>query len=499
MKWKGLIALLSIVALLAGFIGVPVARAVTGAIPQGATWLAPVSINISTVGSYIQISFGSSTGSGNGASVVSHVTFSSGVCGSGQMQAMGSPLYPYSGLQNLAVLATAVNRNAPFTITFTGFTYIVPTNGTWSGYTSGTTVFPSQTWTLLNTNNTGGWVAWGTVAMPPLSVSITGSATASIGVNTSFAAVIAGGIAPYSTTWHVDGTGGNEGVILTADNVSPAGLTVKFATISHYIVRATVVDAVGGMASATYDVNLSSAKPVMHGQIIRAEAAESYTFNMYTDGVVLVDGVVAASDCIPSAQYDVTSPTVIMQSEYGYQVWPVSPLPNPLYVYVTYHAPETGFVWSYRFTMDTSILTGAGTWTKSDGTGSDDGATLAPTWVDGLLNRLKIVLIDSSKAAFRWLFVPDAAQMALLMPQGTVQADGTLSKEGNIAASLLEGTTWGAGASEWKLTVHYATFSITLVDIDFTAMRSSAFVRGIRFAIQAVMSMSLVYLVVVLI
>lgn len=482
MKWKGLIAILIIVGLLAGFICVPVARAA----------VVPITVDLSamrvTVNSSTSVSFYAGTpamiaGTGGGTSWA-------GDAGPFAITVDGAPAgNPARGFWNNNLQAVppcgvycnpSISSSAAHTVVLT---WLAGSNAYYS-WPSG-----SMTWNYLG----------GGVLIQPVSVSITGSATASIGVNTSFAAVIAGGTAPYSTTWHVDGTGGNEGVILTADNVSPAGLTVKFATISHYIVRATVVDATGGMASATYDVNLMSSKPVMHGQIIRAEAAESYTFNMYTDGVVLTEGVALASDCIPSAQYEVTSPTVIMQSEYGWQIWPVSPLPNPLYVYVTYHAPETGFVWSYRFTMDTSILTGAGTWTKSDGTGSDDGATLAPTWVDGLLNRLKIVLIDSSKAAFRWLFVPDAAQMALLMPQGTVQADGTLSKEGNIAASLLEGTTWGAGASEWKLTVHYATFTITLVDIDFTAMRSSAFVRGIRFAIQAVMSMSLVYLVVVLI
>lgn len=476
MKWKGLCAVLIIVALLGGFIGVPAVQAHTVYTVLGAPVANSLDSRISNVS---PASAGYSTVSITGYQIFDGVRYDSSGGSQGQTASTTSTNMSMF-FWCPAVLVTDGEHSFEFAVSVTWTSTI-------------------QNWSWSGTVVTSGGKILSAALIVPLSVAITGSATASIGVNTSFVAVITNGTAPYSTTWHVDGTGGNEGVILDASNVSATGLTVKFATISHYIVRATVVDAVGGMASATYDVNLSSAKPVMHGQIIRAEAAESYTFNMYTDGVVLTDGVALASECIPSAEYEVTSPTVIMQSEYGWQIWPVSPLPNPLYVYVTYHAAETGFVWSYRFTMDTSILTGAGTWTKSDGTGSDDGATLAPTWVDGLLNRLKIVLIDSSKAAFRWLFVPDAAQMALLMPQGTVQADGTLSKEGNIAASLLEGTTWGAGASEWKLTVHYATFSITLVDIDFTAMRSSAFVRGIRFAIQAVMSMSLVYLVVVLI
>lgn len=315
---------------------------------------------------------------------------------------------------------------------------------------------------------------------PAFSVSIAGPSTAAVGVPTSLGVVIVGGAAPYQEQWTVfaDRNGTDYSGSRSSSNVN---FSHVYLATSAYQVRVKVWDSIGAEAEAVWTMNGQSQKPVMHGQLLlNGAAGQMLDFGMYTDANSDPEAVVAWSSCVPTSDYVVTWPEVTLTAESFYQLLTASAYPNPLVV-TTRYTEANGQQWTYSFSFDTTNLTGPGTYINSYG---DSGTIEAgpPTWLQGTLNWL----FSGFKDLFKWAFVPTTAQMENLMPGGS------------LGTALLDQTSWGTGSGSWNLTVHAAGFAIPLVNIDFATINSWSFVTVIRTGIQAVMCVGLVYMIVTL-
>jgi hypothetical protein len=100
-------------------------------------------------------------------------------------------------------------------------------------------------------------------------------------------------------------------------------------------------------------------------------------------------------------------------------------------------------------------------------------------------------LWDFIAKLWNWLFVPDAAHLALLMPSGT------------LGSQLLENTSWGTGGSSWSISGHWmvggVSTAVPIVSVDFGAMTSNPFVVAVKLIVQAGMCLGLIYMVIVLV
>lgn len=339
-----------------------------------------------------------------------------------------------------------------------------PTDWSWTGY-------------MLIKNNNALYDPLAETLLP-LSVSLSGSDSVGVGVQYALTGNISGGVGPYTARWTVLGdeasVGPVHGVVGTSDT---------FHWTWHHIQRASVrvdvTDSLGSSASALQYVNVGSYAPSMMAQLGRVSGQTR--FMMYLKSQDVSGSLLDWATGIPTSTYSVSFG--VAGQEYAYYVdGDALPLPNPYVVaVVNYTDPTTGLTYQYSFSFDTTNFGADGTWSKSDGS---TGAGSIPDWLRALVN----MLLDGLK----WLFVPTSSQLSQIMPTAA------------MGSELAGFSSWGSGGSGWQLVVHWpkvggGTYDITLVNMDFSAVRAYGFVTVIRLGVQAMIAMGLLYLIVGLI
>lgn len=328
---------------------------------------------------------------------------------------------------------------------------------------------------------------WPTEGAPPdpVSVVISGSDVGLVGQSYTYDAEIGPGVGPYTVQFSRSSTAHPADDLVYGEQ-SGAGTTwhqvVMFPNVDDaYEVSVTVTDAADPATSDTdtMEVNAWAGKPVLYGQIV-VGLSNMVEFGMFTTDPG--EGALPWSGAIGTGSYVVTAPEWVVKGTGWYLLNVSLPAANPLKVYVTYTSPLNGLDWSYVFSFDTADMAEIGDWADSAG-GGGDGADVVPTWLGALANKIK----DALEKLLRLLFIPTGAQMATLLPSGS------------LGASLLDGTTWGAVATSWALHAHWDGHEVPLISVDLDGMRSNGFVVAVRYVMQALCTMALIYLVVVLI
>jgi hypothetical protein len=317
----------------------------------------------------------------------------------------------------------------------------------------------------------------------PVSVEISGSDNVSVGQSYTYDATITPGSGPYTVQFSRSSTAhpADDLVYAVQEGSSVAWEQVMtFPSVDDaYEVSVTVTDAESTSDTDTMIVNASAGKPVLYGQVVVGLS------NMVEFGMFTTDPGASAlpwSEAIGTVDYVVTSPGWVLKGTGWYLLDVGLPAADPLKVYVTYTSPSNGLDWSYIFSFDTGAMAETGDWADSAG-GSGSGEDVVPTWLEALAEKIKVSL----EKLLRFLFIPTAAQMATLLPSGS------------LGASLLDGTTWGAVATSWTLHGHWDGHEVPLISVDLDGMSSNGFVVAVRYVMQALCTMALIYLVVVLI
>jgi hypothetical protein len=393
--------------------------------------------------------------------------------------------HPYVGVSH-TYTATVSNGTSPYTYEFfvkegSVFKYdSQPQSGNSFSY-----AFPAADLFAVNVlvTDSSGATSTGTLAVTSyidqLAVVVSGDASAAPGSTHTYTGTFQGGVPPFNTKWTI--TGADSGI-------SPVGSTSdrsesfpwKFgASIGIVHFRCDVTDSFGNTAYGTLDVNVGSYAPSFMAQLYIISGQTRFV--MYpsvadTPGAAVDPGTM--NQVTNTKDYTVDFNVSGLTWAY-YLDGDVLPLANPLVVHVSYIDPASGTQYAYTFTFDTTNIAADGSWTKSNGT---NGAGALPSW----LQALRGMFIDGMK----FLFVPTDQQMKDLLPSGS------------IGANLLDGTSWGSGDTSWKMTVHWkdtkgVPVDVVLVDVNFTKL--GGFGTAVRYIVQAGMSLSLIYLVVVLI
>jgi hypothetical protein len=312
----------------------------------------------------------------------------------------------------------------------------------------------------------------------PLSVTVAGDTSVGLGSTHSYTGTFVGGLPPFTTKWTITGIDSGISPVGTTSDRSES-FNWKFGTspgLVHF--RCDVTDSNGSSAYGVLDVNLGSYAPSFMAQLYRISGETRFV--MYptvsdVPGSAVDPGTM--NQVVNTKNYSVDFTVSGVTWSYYIDGDPL-PLTNPLVVHVLYVDPSSGSQYSYTFTFDTSNIGDDGSWTKSNGT---NGVGALPSW----LQALKGMFFEGMK----YLFIPTDQQMAQLLPGGS------------LGQSLLLDTAWGHGDTTWKYTAHWTVsgqvLDVVLVDVDFSKLGS--FASTVRLIVQAGMSISLIYLVVVLI
>lgn len=323
----------------------------------------------------------------------------------------------------------------------------------------------------------------------PVTVSITGPSSIVAGVGGDWSAAGAGGTAPYTYAW----TYGAIGPFFTYPH---SGATFsEDLGVGSWTIECQVTDALG--ATATADKTVVSATDEVGYSM---KFARSGTYGQYVTVIVYgANGLVSPIASTSGTQLGLSD----VNGSFGwydalaeaswinlYWRWTLQftvggavsfpPVDFWLRSSITL-TNSTVLTFSHHFTNTGEVWTGYDTDTGDPINPELPPApeTVLPVWLQAL--------VDAIKGVLQWLFVPSQSQMNALLPSGT------------LGASLLEGTTWGTGSSTWNLHVHWGTNEITLVNMNFATVAGYGFVTAIRYAIQAGISLGLVYMVVILI
>jgi len=406
------------------------------------------------------------------------ITFISGTvsCSGGSLPFLGAPssgsMVIYESLYNITSPGTvmfSIETSAGMAEGVLGYTF----NGEYS-LTDGS-VYGWQIGTSLDME------AFTAPVPDPVGVSISGSDNVSVGTSYTYDATITPGTPPYSVQFTRSSTD-HPADDLTYAVQSGSGTSwsqaMTFPSIDDaYEVSVTVTDSASPATSDTDTmvVNAAAGKPVLYGALVRGTNGTP-SFALFSASPGSPPDMTAG---ILTSSYVVTSPEWLLKGAREYVLNVSGTYANPLKVYVTYTSPLNGLEWTYVFSFDTTSMSDPGDYDTSDDV-PGDGADVIPTWLQGLVNSIK----DMLDKLFRFLFVPTSAQIAQLLPSGT------------LGATLLEGTAWDTGASTWSLHTHWDSNVIQLVEVDFSDL--GTFGSTVKVIVQAGMCLALIYMVVVL-
>lgn len=394
---------------------------------------------------------------------------------------------------------TSEDAGYPLTINVPAESGTTPSDGWFYGFHRGaaynfsavTVVFLAGQWWAGD----GAWHSWGLLGQLPLSVSLGGVTTVVVGSSYDYTATVAGGSSPYTVTFqrvctarpaddrtYASQTG--SGLIYTQGVMFPS------ASVSYDVV-VSVVDGDGATATDSLVVNGRVERPSVYGYLYEAATSQGGGVLLFyasltppgetwpgESGMLPVEGPGAGR-----YWYTLDVPGWATHWANGYTLSLAEPFPATVTAMITMHDQTTGDSWTLVFSLDTSGLTGPGSWTSSEGGGESFGED--ENWIGRLLNSLKAMV----KEVFQWLFVPTDDQMRSLVPSGT------------IANGLLEGVPSLGSGEKGVFTVSMKLplsdgVEVPIMVIDTGEFASTTFAVVVRTVVQAGMSLGLILMVV---